>query len=199
MTVSVELPKREQWAAGRTRQALEQEAGRSATAVGEPQGRRRWKEGSRSGGGLGGHAALLPFAAQAGGQRESSPQPSSHRWALWPVIMVPVAPSCARPPQAHYQRQTPSGQWSPCSFGSPYARVGLHSCVHTNVFLFKSSLHEKGLVLWESQVGLETFYTGEDIWWCSGPANPEIKTISTGSRSAGAFGFSGKRWSTKGT
>lgn len=97
MTVSVELPKREQWAADRTRRALEQEAGRSATTVGEPQGRRRWKEGSRSGGGLGGHAALLPFAAQAGGQRESSPQPSSHRWALWPVIMVPVAPSCAPP------------------------------------------------------------------------------------------------------
>lgn len=141
VSVSVELPKREQWATDRTRRALGQEAGCSATAVGEPQGRRRWKEGSQSGGGLGGHAALLPFAAQAGEQRESSPQPSSHRWALWSVLMVPVAPSCA-PPPAHYQRQTPSGQRSPCSFGSPYARVGPHSCVHTNVFLFKSLLQK---------------------------------------------------------
>lgn len=62
--------------------------------------------------GVRGHAVPLPFTVQAGGHRErATPGPGSHRWALWSVIMGPVAPSCL---SALYQRQTPNRLICPC-------------------------------------------------------------------------------------
>lgn len=75
--------------------------------------------------GLSGHAAPLPFKAQAGGHTKSSPRP-------WPPQVAFVAHhhglcSTALPP-AHYQSQTPSGS-SVCVCSFVYTFTDEYTCM----------------------------------------------------------------------